>query len=147
MGYKHVASRGIRTEETSSELKFDAPNKELCRQLTHCLFGTSTIHVCFTFINFLNIWNIFSGCLYCQVGVRISTSEGKGFKESAKAFLTNTLAGNFAEGGGRARRPPMGSPIRRFSFRPVTNDDIRFQRTILNFRPLRSKSANPLLVK
>ncbi len=61
--------------------------------------------------------------------------------------MPNTLAGNFAGGGGRARRPPVGSPIRRFCFGPITNDDIRLQRTILNFSALRSKSANPLLVK
>ena len=61
--------------------------------------------------------------------------------------LPNTLAGNFAGGGGRARRPPVGSPIRRFSFRSTIDDDIRFQRMFLKFGTLRGKSVNPLLVK
>ncbi len=37
-------------EPASSELKVDAPAKELSRQLTNCLYGTSTVqYVCFTF--------------------------------------------------------------------------------------------------
>ena len=65
----------------------------------------------------------------------------------APKHLPNTLAGNFAGGGGRARRPPMGSPIRRFSLRPVMNNKDRLQRMFLKFGLLRNKSANPLLVK
>jgi hypothetical protein len=72
---------------------------------------------------------------------RIEGGQGSYYKH-----LPDSLRG-FRRGWGRARRPPVGSPIRWFGFRTVQGDGNSFQRAIHDFGAARGKSAIPLLVK